>query len=191
MENTGVMARANAPRTYAALAAALLAIGLVGCQGLDTQDDLSVGASFSALPNLGLALAAAQVFDADEERTWAFEIEATHQPWDDEALARDGNPAAGPWTQFQLGTKRVSQPSERRHSTRGYGLTWFRAGDDPNIVQDAGDYIGLYASMGFESDFSETLSMGPEFTLMVARMEGANGDLVAVPQLNWHISWGF
>jgi hypothetical protein len=44
--------------------------------------------------------------------------------------------------------------------------------------------------MGFESDFSETLSMGPEFTLMVARKEG-NGELVFVPQVNWHISWGF
>ncbi len=92
---------------------------------------------------------------------------------------------------FQVGTKRVSQPSERRHSTRRYGLTWFRAGDDPNIVQDAGDYIGLYTSMGFESDFSETLSMGPEFTLMVAQMEGDTGGLVVVPQLNWHLNWGF
>jgi len=174
----------------ATLLGALLALALTSCKGMDSQDDLSVGTSFSALPNLGLAVAASQVFDSDETRTWAFEIEGTHQPWDDEALAQDGNPAAGPWTQFQLGTKRVSHPSERRHSTRRYGLAWFRAGDDPNIVQDAGDYIGLYTSMGFESDFSETLSMGPEFTLMVARKEG-NGELVFVPQVNWHISWGF
>ncbi len=191
MGETGLMGHMSVPQSRAAVIGMLLAFGLVGCKGLDTQDDLSVGASFSALPNLGLAVAATQVFESDDARAWAFEIEATHQPWDDEGLARDGNPAAGPWTQFQVGTKRVSQPSERRHSTRRYGLTWFRAGDDPNIVQDAGDYIGLYTSMGFESDFSETLSMGPEFTLMVAQMEGDTGGLVVVPQLNWHLNWGF
>ncbi|MDP6939584.1 MAG: hypothetical protein QF848_12220 [Planctomycetota bacterium] len=191
MGDKGRTGRVAGRQLCAPMIGVFLTLGLVGCKGLDTQDDLSVGASFSALPNLGLALAAAQVFKSDDARTWAFEIEATHQPWDDEALARDGNPAAGPWTQFQMGTKRVSQPSERRHSTRRYGLTWFRAGDDPNIVQVAGDYIGLYASMGFESEFSETLSMGPEFTLIAARMEGDGGDLVVVPQINWHLSWGF
>lgn len=71
----------------ATLLGALLALALTSCKGMDSQDDLSVGTSFSALPNLGLAVAASQVFDSDETRTWAFEIEGTHQPWDDEVLA--------------------------------------------------------------------------------------------------------
>ena len=52
---------------------------LTGCKGLEGGEDLSVGASFSALPNIGLSLSAAQVRERDEERTWAFELEGTHQ----------------------------------------------------------------------------------------------------------------
>ena len=94
MGDKGLTGRVAGHQLCAPMIGVFLTLGLVGCKGLDTQDDLSVGASFSALPNLGLAVAAAQVFKSDDARTWAFEIEATHQPWDDEALARDGNPAA-------------------------------------------------------------------------------------------------
>ena len=63
------MIRTSGPQSWAFTIGALLALGLAGCKGLDTQDDLSVGASFSALPNLGLAVAPAQVFKSDDART--------------------------------------------------------------------------------------------------------------------------
>ncbi len=170
---------------------------LCSCQSIDTQGDLALDASFSALPNLGVALGASQVFTKNAERSWSFELEMTSQPFDDEDLSDDGNPHAGDWTQFQLGAKRLSAPTESRHWTKRLGIAWFRARGPPNIVQEAGDYIGVYGGYGFETHFAgqpdgkRGISMGPELSLMLARGEGAGGDVVVVPQLNWHISWGF
>jgi hypothetical protein len=163
---------------------------MTGCKGLEGGENLSVGASFSALPNIGLSLSAGQVFDRDAERTWAFELEGTHQPWDDEDLSDDGNPHAGTITQIQMGVKRTSDPLDSRHWTQRYGVGWFRARGEPNIVQEAGDYEVLYAGWGFETHLSKSVTMGPEFSLMLAVQEKTR-DVYVVPQFNWHISWGF
>jgi len=176
-------------RRIAPLTLLLLAL-MAGCKGLEGGEDLSVGTSLSALPNIGLSLSAGQVFERDAERTWAFELEGTHQPWDDEDLADDGNPHAGTITQIQMGVKRTSDPMDSRHWTQRYGVGWFRARGEPNIVQEPGDYEVLYAGIGFETHLTKSISMGPELSLMLALRE-KQSSFDFVPQFNWHITWGF
>ena len=167
----------------------LLAL-LTGCGTTGWGDDLYMGGSLSAVPNIGLSLTAGQIFERDEERVWSFELEMTHQPWDDEDFSNDGNSAAGDITQFQMGVKRSSDPLGHRHWTQRYGFAWFRARGEPNLVQEPGDYVGIFAGFGFETQLSESLSMGPELSLMLADIEGG-GEFTLVPQFNWHITWGF
>jgi hypothetical protein len=167
----------------------LLAL-LTGCGTTGWGDDLYMGGSLSAVPNIGLSLTAGQVFERDEKREWSFELEMTHQPWDDEDFSSDGNPAAGDITQFHMGVKRSSDPLGHRHWTQRYGFAWFRARGEPNIVQEPGDYAGLYAGFGFETQLTESISMGPELSLTLADIEGG-GEFTPVPQFNWHITWGF
>ncbi|MBJ02708.1 MAG: hypothetical protein CMK00_07550 [Planctomycetes bacterium] len=152
--------------------------------------ELSFGAAFSALPNIGASVGAAQVFDRNAERTWSLELELTQQHFDDEDLADDGNPPAGDWTQVQLGVKRLSAPEESRHFTQRYGLAWMRARGEPNIVQLAGDYEAIYAGFGFETDLTPRLSVGPELSLMGALREKGSG-IDFIPQFNWHVIWRF
>ena len=180
-------------RRAAALVASLLLPMMTGCaalEGIPGGEDLTLGTSFSALPNIGYSFAAGQVYDRDPERTWSFELEGTHQPWDDEDLSDDGNPAAGDITQIQIGVKRTSDPLDWKHWTQRYGVGWFRARGEPNIVQEPGDYEVLYAGFGFETHLTESITMGPELSLMLAlREKGSSFDFV--PQFNWHITWGF
>lgn len=183
----GDPAKVRALWTFCAFGALLLA---PACRGPAEGRDLALGASFSALPSIGVALGATQVFDANQERVWAIELEATHQPWDDEDLSDDGNPHAGDWTQIQLGVKRLSNPGGRRHWTQRYGLAWFRARGEPNIVHEEGDYEALYAGFGFETEIGRRVSIGPELSLMAAHREQGSG-LVLVPQFNWHLIWRF
>ena len=179
-----------APRTFQTLWMGFLLLISAACQGMAESRDFSLGTSFSALPNIGLGLSATQVFDANEVRKWAFELEFTDQPWDDEDLSDDGHPTAGGWTQIQLGVKRLSNPEGPRHWTHRYGVAWFRALGAPNIIQEPGDYEALYAGIGFETDIGRSISIGPELSVMAALPEKGTR-LSVVPQFNWHIIWGF
>jgi len=126
-----------------------------------------------------------QTFDRNEERVWSIELEGTFQPLDDEDIADDGALHAGDWTQFQLGVRRWSDPAEKRHWVCRGGFAWFRAAGEPNIVQERGDYVALYAGFGFETRLTKHFSMGPELTVMAGARERAR-DFVVVPQINWH-----
>ncbi len=181
-------------RRGAALVASLLMPLMTGCaalEGIPGGEDISLGTSFSALPNIGYSFTAAQVYDREPERTWSFELEGTHQPWDDEDLSDDGNPAAGDITQIQIGVKRTSDPMDWKHWTQRYGVGWFRARGEPNIIQEPGDYEMVYAGFGFETQLTKSISMGPELSLTAATTEGGKSDIYWVPQFNWHITWGF
>ena len=70
------------------------------------------------------------------------------------------------------------------------GVAWFRARGEPNIVQEPGDYEALYAGFGFETHLTESITMGPELSLMLALREKSSS-FDFVPQFNWHITWGF
>jgi len=163
---------------------------LTSCGSTGWAKDLHGGAAFSAVPNLGVSLAAGQTFDRNSERTWTFEFEGTFQPWDDEDLSDDGNVHSGDVTQIQMGVKRTSDPLDWRHWTQRYGAGWLRARGEPNVIQQPGDYELLYAGFGFETHLTKSITMGPELSLMIAQRE-KQSSIDFIPQFNWHITWGF
>ena len=57
-------------------------------------------------------------------------------------------------------------------------------------MQVPGDYEALCAGFGFETRLPESISVGPELSLMLALGEKQR-DIELVPQFNWHITWGF
>jgi len=153
------------------------------------RDEAYVGGSASVLPNFGGSLEAGQVFRRTSTLTQAFEIQVTWQPIDDEDLADDGNPSAGDWLQFQGGLKTLWDAGDDRSWTLRYGGVWFRALGEPNIVNERGDYLGIFGGFGFETRLSEHWSMGPELSLMLATREKSGLELDLVPQLDWHLIW--
>lgn len=186
-------ARARALRSAPALAPGFaLALALAG--GCATPEALRAGevyagVSASALPNFGLALEAGQVLARTPTTVYSFEVEATSQFFDDKTFSDNGDPEAGDWFQFQGGFKARIAHQEDRAWTVGWGGVWFRADGRPNIVNEEGDYLGGYGSLGFERRISEHWSMGPELTMMLVSREKSGFELDVVPQLNWHLVW--
>ena len=161
------------------------------CTSLAGDDQFHADLAFSALPNVGVAVSAGQVVNESPERTWAFELEAVSQFFDDEFFIDDGNPAAGHFGEIRIGLKRSPAWHSRRRWVTRLGGVWFRANGIPNIVQNPGDYVGLYGSLGFETRLSDTLSVGPEVSLALARQEGAGGAWDLLPQFFWRATWSF
>ena len=145
---------------------------------------------FSALPNLGVTAGVGQTFLRTERFEYVLELQGTLQPWDDEDLHDDGNPPAGDLTQFQLGVKRAGPWGVRRTWTGRAGAVWFRAEGEPNIVQEPGDYLGVYVGAGFETRLTPHLSVGPDFVLMLVSLE-RSGEVDLVPQFRWTFTWAF
>lgn len=147
------------------------------------------GGSLSFLPNVGVAVEMGGIFRRETDLLWSWEAECTWQFIDDELLADDGNPSAGDWYQVQIGAKVSTAPLARRHWTVRGGAVWFYAGRNPNIVEEEGHYFGIYAGIGFETDLTPSLTMGPELSGMLVMHE--DGLVEVVPQLNWHVIWNF
>ena len=152
--------------------------------------ELTFTGGLSAIPNLGFTAGVDQVFHRQDEKSYALELIATVQPWDDEDLIRDGNPAAGPFVQFQLGVEHTRPGGDNRWWTAHAGAVWFRANGEPNVVQESGDYLGAYAGVGFEWQISEHVTMGPDLSLLFVSLEGSS-ELDVVPQIAWRFSWGY
>jgi len=168
----------------------LLALLLSACVQSGKRDDFLIGGSFSALPNIGASIRAGQVFHETPGSRWWLELEGTYQFLDDEDIADDGFPKAGDFTQIALGVVESREHQESRRLTVNGGLVWFRALGQPNIVQEPGDYVGVYYGVGFETRVSAHVTTGPELTVIAAYGESSD-ELVFVPQLNWHLSFGF
>jgi hypothetical protein len=184
-----MVSSSRAPAGAAARAAVLcLCLApLAGCAATGSRD-LGLGLGLSLLPNIGLAAQGSQVMRETPDWTWSGELELTHQFIDEESLSDDGNPPAGDWTQVQLGLLWASHPEGRRHWTHRAGMFWFRALGEPNIIDDPGDYVGLYYGAGYRTDFGPHLSMGPELALLGAFREGG-GVVEVVPQFTWRVIW--
>jgi hypothetical protein len=65
----------------------------------------------------------------------------------------------------------------------------FRANGEPNWVDTPGNWAGPYAGVGFETELTPSLSVGPSLTFLGAiPFEGDEG-LVLTPQLTWGLTW--
>lgn len=141
-----------------------------------------------ALPSVGVGLEASRRIERSAARAWWLTGQVGWQFVDDKALLADGNPRAGDWVEARLGLRAEATPHLRRRFTHGFGLAVFRAGEDPNLVKDAGTYYGAYAALGFETDLRAGWSAGPELSLMVGT-RAEDLELNFVPRLSWHLRW--
>ena len=163
---------------------------LCGCASSpELEGDVYAGVSASALPNFGVALEAGQVFARTSSTAYSFEVEATSQFFDDKTFSDNGDPEAGDWVQFQGGFKALIDAQDEHAWATRWGGVWFRAEGEPNIVNEEGDYLGIYGSLGFETRLSRHWSMGPELSLFLVTREKSDLELDVVPQFNWHLIW--
>ena len=140
----------------------------------------------SFLPNLGIGFGGGHVISRRSDAEFALEVQGVWQFVDDETFADDGNPEAGDWYQVRAGMKIISNPNQRRHATGRFGAVFIDANGEPNILQEPGTYYGIYGGLGFETDITSRLTIGPEVTLMLVTQE-EDFDVEPVPQLNWHV----
>lgn len=149
-------------------------------------DPWLLGVSPSFLPNLGLTATVAR-----EVGTWrggglALEAEFTQQFLDDTSFTDSDNPEAGDWSQAKLGA-RWAKPFDRgRWITVRTGAVWFNARGDPNIINDPGDYLGLFVELGLEARVSKNIIAGPAIATMLA-YDGKDREEHVVPQVTWRI----
>ncbi|MSR62341.1 MAG: hypothetical protein EXS08_07850 [Planctomycetes bacterium] len=163
------------PRTFV-LSGALLC----GCQA----HPLNLGLAPSLLPNVGVAASAAVPLRAGS--AWQVEARGTYQFIDDKSIADNGLPEAGDWTQLDLGLLHLALPQEGSAWSTRFGVVGFTARGEPNLVEESGDYLGLYCGVGRFTTFGRGFSFGPELTLVAA---SGNDPRVLIPQLTWGLRW--
>jgi len=169
----------------------LLALLLSACSAVSPQaGDLTVNGGLSVFPNIGVTMGGSQVITRNANRAYTVDLQGHYQPWDDELLHDDGNPSAGSVSQMELGISRRWSVDSHREWNLSAGFTWFRAGEFPNIVQDQGDYFGIYGGWGLMTTISERMSIGPGIGLIIAGRETTGlDDLHFIPRITYTLRW--
>jgi len=162
----------------------LVSSALAGCGAPAQRRPPELGLAASLLPNLGLA--GSLSLPLRTANPWRFEARFTDQFLDDKSFADDGNPAAGNWTQLDLGLLRLSCWEESRAWSVRFGLVGFEARGEPNLVDEAGDYVGIYGGLGRFWRFGRGFAFGPEITLVAAT---GPDPFTLFPQLTWGLRW--
>jgi len=167
------------------LCALALAAGCKSRIARESPGEFHAGLGLLAIPSAGFSVTAGQtVSERPQFYDLAFELQAALQFPDDSATQ------SGKWGQLQAGLKATLSPGHDRHVVLRGGGVWFRAAGDPALVEDPGDYLGVYLGAGYEWDLSPRSTVGPEFKLLVVEGEGDFG-LEAIPQvgLNWIVKF--
>jgi hypothetical protein len=166
----------------------LVAFLVAGCQSRiqpERESEIYGGLGVVGLPSVGGQLTGGQYFSKSWEK-WdlAFELRAAVEGGDDSAT-QDGG-----FYQVQMGVKQVGSPGHDRHLFFRYGVTWFRANGDPEMIDDPGDYFGAYGGVGYEWRLGERWWIGPEATLNVTDGEGGLGSEI-LPQVGFNVFFDF
>jgi hypothetical protein len=166
----------------------LLALLVTCCRSRiqpERESDVYGGAGVLGLPSIGGQLTAGQWFSKSlEKHDFAFELRGGVQGAPDSAT-QDGG-----FYQIQMGVKQATSPGHDRRLFFRYGLTWFRANGDPAMIDDPGDYFGLYGGVGYEWRLGERWWIGPEASVTFADGEGALGSEF-LPQLGLNVVFDF
>ncbi len=168
-----------------AVSAAVFTVAALGCRAPEERRaDLGLAVSF--LPNLGLAGSASAALRTTQTWEWRAEARFSDQFLDDKTFADNGLPEAGDWTQLELGLRARRASEEGRHWVVRFGALGFEARGETNLVDEAGDYLGLYLGAGLETDIGRGFSIGPEFNLIAA---SGPDEFALVPQITWGLRW--
>ena len=168
---------------------ALCLAALAACRATEAESrsgpDLGLAASL--LPNFGLAASASAPVRRTESAEWRVEARFTDQFVDDKTFSDNDLPEAGNWTQLELGLRVQFTPEERSSWILRFGAVGFEARGEPNIVELAGEYAGVYLGVGKDTRFGKNVSIGPEVVVLVA---SGPDDFVLVPQVVWGVRVG-
>lgn len=162
---------------------------LLGCGPTREVGDVYGMFGGSVLPNGGFYAGAGQVIASNSCAVWSVELIGTYQFIDEKTFVDDGNRPAGDWLEFQAGVAVRTHPEARRHAVFRGGAFFFHADGEPNLIDVNGDWAGVYVGAGFETDFSDNLSVGPAITLLAGVPIDGGQDYSLVPQLSWGLTW--
>ena len=178
------------PRPRLRVLACAWSILAIGCAAPPPDRGARVGLGASVLPNLGLEATAAFPLRRHAGLEPEVELNGTYQFVDDELFADDGNPEADDWTQVGLSLRLTEGGEDRMRWTARVGPQWLRARGLPNILDEPGDYVGVWIGLGFETRFTRHLSAGPMIAVMPV-YGGRRHEFHLVPQLVWGVRWAF
>jgi hypothetical protein len=166
----------------------LLALLVAGCASRiqpERESEIYGGVGVLAMPSIGGQVTGGQYFSKSSEKwDFAFELRAAIEGGDDSAT-QDGG-----FYQVHMGVKQVASPGHRSHMYFRYGLTWFRANGDPEVIEDPGDYFGGYGSVGFEWRIGKRWWIGPEATVNFVDGEADVG-AEFLPQVGFNLIFEF
>jgi hypothetical protein len=180
------------PGAYKRVIPVLLILAAVGCRARvpGYPRDLYAGIGLSAVPGVGLFAGGGKVFRRHELYDWSVEAQFFRHLLDDKDILDDERGGHGRVSAVRAGFKHATNPGHKRRVTYRYGLQFHRATGTPGVVDDPGDYYGLYASVGFETDLSRRWTMGPEFSVALLEGEGRL-PFEIVPTFFWHLIHNF
>ena len=127
------------------------------------------GVGVAALPSVGVAVIAGQQFSERDKFDLDFELRGIFQGGDDSATQ------SGEFFQVQVGVKQTLNPGHRRRPFLRLGATWFRATGNPDLIDEPGDYLGVYFGGGYEFDVSPRVTISPDVSLNLVNGEGSIG----------------
>ena len=143
------------------------------------------------LPGIGVSLEVGRVLARTPTNTWSVEARGIFEFLDNTAFIAGGGGKTEwiDWKSAEVGVKVSRSPQAYRHLTGRFGAAFARyVGGDNHIVQEDGSYYGVYAGIGFETDVSDRLTVGPSLTGLL--ITGGELDRTyLVPQLEWHAIW--
>jgi len=159
-----------------------------GCGGGNCErlpkGEVYLDLGLSALPGVGQgSVGFGQVFARGPRGTWSLEVAAVFQDLEDGTLQAESN---GDLAQLQGGLKLALAPQARAHLVLRAGASWLRTTGRTEPLKNPGDYVGAYASVGYEWDLGCWLSTGPE-ALLAAVAQESGSEFELVPRLAWHV----
>jgi hypothetical protein len=166
----------------------LVALLLVGCRSRvapPRESEVYGGVGVVGLPSVGAQVTGGQYFSKGSDKyDFAFELRAAVQGGDD-SPTQDGG-----FYHLQAGVKQTTNPGHDRRLVFRYGLTWFRANGDPEVIDEPGDYLGAFAGAGYEWRLGERVWVGPEVTANWVNGEGSRGSDF-LPQAGFSVYFDF
>ena len=168
---------------------AALCAALVGCRTRiqpERESEIYGGIGVQGLPGIGGTVVGGQYFSKHKEMSdFAFELRGGFQGGVDDSPTQSGK-----FAQIQAGVRQNLSPGHDQRLYFRYGVTWFRAVGDPNIVDEPGDYFGAYGAVGYEWRLGRRFWIGPEITVNGVNGEGPI-DWEVLPQIGFNLLFDF
>ena len=168
-------------RPGAALAATVLGLCAGACRSV-TENELALALSARGLPGAGVGVELAQGILDPGGRRLDFELGLERQELGDEG------PDGDDWTRIWAGLAAASAASGARFRAHA-GVTWLRSEGEPAVLDEPGDYGGLYLGAGGLFPLAPALATGPDLSLLYVDAEGDRGGSGAVLELAWRWVW--